>query len=102
MNTMMKAEIASERIRSRSHTPKAGRRRTAEGDCGAPDRGSSVCLFSDPVVGVSGMRLFYCIQIASFRQRCLDRPNCAAGPGELAECSNWNILKWRNLFGVNC
>src|SRR6202044_2358304 len=69
MNTMMNAEIASERIRSRSHTPKAGRNRTGESDCPGEDCESGACLFSDSVLGVSGMRLFYCIQIEPSRRR---------------------------------
>jgi hypothetical protein len=52
---MMKAEIASEIIRSRSHTPKAGRNRTPEFDCAGAGCESGDSLFSDSVLGVSGM-----------------------------------------------
>src|ERR1035441_6405830 len=71
MNTMMNNEIASERIRSRSHTPNAGRNRTPEvGSAGAGcDTGPS--WFSDSVLGVSGMRLFDSIQFASGGRDCM-------------------------------
>src|ERR1700686_2174737 len=64
MNTMMNNEIATERIRSRSHTPRAGRNRR-ELDCSDAGWESSAVLFSDSVLGVSGMPLSYCIQIAA-------------------------------------
>jgi hypothetical protein len=64
MNTMMKAEIASESNRSRSQTPKAGRRRTPEFGSDDPDRGSDgACRFPVPVFGLSGIGNSHCIQI---------------------------------------
>src|SRR5580700_6933869 len=68
MNTMMKAEIASERIKSRSHTPKAGRSRAPEFGSAGLGGESGAWLLPGFVLGVSGMRLSYCIQITPSRQ----------------------------------
>src|SRR5271168_3726370 len=89
MNTIMKAEMASERIRSRSQTPKAGRGRGRElvSIVGCE---SDVGLLPDSVLGVSGIRFFYCIQIAPQATEVCARPGGVGRSLNVPTGTFWN------------
>src|SRR5580700_121763 len=57
MKTIMNAEIASERIRSRNQTANAGRKRAADFGCAVSGDGTGAGALPPSVLGVSGMQI---------------------------------------------
>src|SRR5260370_31792263 len=88
MNTMMKAEIASETSRSRSHTPNAGRKRTPDVTSEASVRaGNGACLFPDSDPGESGMRFLLYTDRVSSAASCTGYPGPFWSAGVVPESS---------------